>query len=92
MVSPVVGRREYLGKLELDKWTLPYAVKILANFSPIEDPSAPELSEVTTYTFRVIGGVHPAAPSGGRARSRYPALQQYDVKTYQEVSTVGFNF
>ena len=30
VVSPVVGRREYLGKLELDKWTLPHAVEILA--------------------------------------------------------------
>ena len=30
VVSPVVGRYKYLGKLELDKWTLPHAVKILA--------------------------------------------------------------
>ena len=30
VVSPVVGRREYLGKLELDKWTLPHAVEVLA--------------------------------------------------------------
>ena len=30
VVSPVVGRHEYLGKLELDKWTLPHAVEILA--------------------------------------------------------------
>ena len=29
VVSTVVGRCEYLGKLELDKWTLPHAVKIL---------------------------------------------------------------
>jgi len=30
VVSPVVGWCEYLGKLELDKWTLPHAVEILA--------------------------------------------------------------
>ena len=30
VVSPVVGRREYLGKLEFDKWTLPHAVKVFA--------------------------------------------------------------
>ena len=30
VVFPVLGRREYFGKLELDKWTLPHAVEILA--------------------------------------------------------------
>ena len=30
VVSPVVGQSGYLGKLELDKWTLPHAVEILA--------------------------------------------------------------
>ena len=52
-------------------------VDLLANFGPIRDPSAPELSGVTTYTFLVIGGADSTAPSSGRARSRYPAPQQY---------------
>ena len=54
-------------------------VDLLANFRPIRDPSAPELSGVMTYTFRVIGGADSTAPSGGHARRRYPAPQQYSL-------------
>ena len=32
-----------------------HVVYPLANFGPIEDPSTPDLSGATTYTFRAIG-------------------------------------
>ena len=43
-------------------------VDLLAIFGPIRDPSAPELSGVTTYKFRVFGGVDSAAQYSSRAR------------------------
>ena len=49
----------------------------IGDHGPLSDPSAPELSGVTTYTFRVIGGADSTAPSGGPARRRRPAPQQY---------------
>ena len=52
---------------------------LLAIFDPIRDPSAPELSGVTTYKFRVFGGADSTAPPSDRARRRYPALQQYNT-------------
>uniref|UniRef100_A0A8C4N9X4 Cell division cycle protein 26 homolog n=1 Tax=Eptatretus burgeri TaxID=7764 RepID=A0A8C4N9X4_EPTBU len=56
---------------------LDFRLDDLAEYEAARDPSAPELSGVTTYKFRVIGGANSTAPSSGRARCRYPAPQQY---------------
>ena len=77
VVSPVVGRHEYLGKLEFDKWTRPHAVEILATTVLSVTRDLSELSESHDLNSGCSVVDYSTAPPSGRLSPPTPGLQQF---------------